>query len=89
MTRDRYLSPGTCHRLVASTVYKFEMDGAGLIGNDMDLAVLESFLVFIAYSNMKSKKTAADFRFSEIFRIMLGMWTTHDKVEEELKNGEE
>lgn len=75
--------------LVASTIYKFEMDGAGLIGNDMDLAVLESFLVFIAYSNMKSKKTAADFRFSEIFRIMLGMWTTHDKVEEELKNGEE
>ena len=75
--------------LVASTIYKFEMDGAGLIGNDMDLAVLESFLVFIAYSNMKSKKTAADFRFSEIFRIMLGMWTTHDNVEEELKNGEE
>lgn len=75
--------------LVASTIYKFEMDGAGLIGNDMDWAVLESFLVFIAYSNMKSKKTAADFRFSEIFRIMLGMWTTHDNVEEELKNGEE
>lgn len=75
--------------LVASTIYRFEMDGAGLIGNDMDLAVLDSFLVFIAYSNMKSKKTAADFRFSEIFRIMLGMWTTHDNVEEELKNGEE
>lgn len=75
--------------LVVSTFYKFEMDGAGLIGNDMDLAVLESFLVFIAYSNMKSKRTAADFRFSEIFRIMLGMWTTHDNLEEELKDGEE
>lgn len=75
--------------LVVSTIYKFEMDGAGLIGNDMDLAVLESFLVFIAYSNMKSKRTAADFRFSEIFRIMFGMWTTHDNVEEELKDGEE
>ena len=67
--------------LVVSTIYKFEMDGAGLIGNDMDLAVLESFLVFIAYSNMKSKRAAADFRFSEIFRIMYGMWTTHDNVE--------
>ena len=75
--------------LVVSTIYKFEMDGAGLIGNDMDLAVLESFLVFIAYSNMKSKRAAADFRFSEIFRIMYGMWTTHDNVEEELKDGEE
>ena len=75
--------------LVVSTIYKFEMDGAGLIGNDMDLAVLESFLVFIAYSNMKSKRTAADFRFSELFRIMFGMWTTHDNVEEELKDGEE
>lgn len=74
--------------LVVSTIYKFEKDGSGLIGNDMDLAVLESFLVFIAYSNMKSKRTAADFRFSEIFRIIIGMWTTHDKVEEELKNGE-
>lgn len=75
--------------LVVSTIYKFEMDGAGLIGNDMDLAVLESFLVFIAYSNMKSKRTIADFRFSEIFRIMFGMWTTHDNVEEDLKNEEE
>lgn len=75
--------------LVVSTIYKFEMDGAGLIGNDMDLAVLESFLVFIAYSNMKSKRAAADFRFSEIFRIIYGMWTTHDNVEEELKDGEE
>lgn len=75
--------------LVVSTIYKFEMDGAGLIGNDMDLAVLESFLVFIAFSNMKSKRTAADFRFSEIFRIMFGMWTTHDNIEEDIKDGEE
>ena len=75
--------------LVVSTIYIFEMDGAGLIGNDMDLAVLESFLVFIAFSNMKSKRTAADFRFSEIFRIMFGMWTTHDNIEEDIKDGEE
>lgn len=75
--------------LVVSTIFKFEMDGAGLIGNDMDLAVLESFLVFIAFSNMKTKRTAADFRFSEIFRIMLGMWTTHDNIEEDMKDGEE
>lgn len=75
--------------LLVSTIYKFEMDGAGLIGNDMDLAVLESFLVFIAFSNMKTKRTAADFRFSEIFRIMLGMWTTHDNIEEDMKDGEE
>lgn len=75
--------------LVVSTIYKFETDGSGLIGNDMDLAVLESFLVFIAFSNMKSKRTAADFRFSEIFRIMFGMWTTHDNIEEDLKDGEE
>lgn len=75
--------------LVVSTIYKFEMDGAGLIGNDMDLAVLESFLVFIAFSNMKSKRTVADLRFSEIFRIMFGMWTTHDNIEEDIKDGEE
>lgn len=75
--------------LAVSTIYKFEMDGAGLIGNDMDIAVLESLLVFIAFSNMKSKRTAADFRFAEIFRIMFGMWTTHDNVEEDLKDGEE
>lgn len=73
--------------LVVSTINKFEMDGADLIENDMDLAVLESFLVFIAYSNMRCKRTAADFRFSEIFRIMFGMWTTHDNIEEDLKDG--
>lgn len=72
--------------LAVSTICKFETNGTALIGNDKDLAVLESFLVFIAFSNMKSKRTSADFRLTEIFRIMFGMWTTHDNIEEDLKN---
>mgnify|MGYP006935962275 CR=1 FL=1 len=75
--------------LAVSTIYKFETSGAALIGNDKDLAVLESFLVFIAFSNMKNKRTSADFRLAEIFRIILGMWTTHDNIEEDLKDGRE
>jgi hypothetical protein len=75
--------------LVVSTIYRFETDGADLIGNDKDFAVLESFLVFIAFSNMKSKRETANFRFAELFRIMYAMWTTHDNIEDSMKDGKE
>ena len=72
--------------LSVSTIYRFETSGSAMIGNDKDLAILESFLVFIAFSNMKSKRTSADFRLAEIFRIMFNMWTTHNNIEEDLKD---
>ena len=75
--------------LVVSTVYRFENSEQRMIGNDLDLAVLESFLVFIAFSNMKAKYEAAEFKFSQLFKIMFAMWTTHDDDLKEEKNGEE
>ena len=75
--------------LVVSTVYRFENSEQRMIGNDLDLAVLESFLVFIAFSNMKAKYEAAEFKFSQLFKIMFAMWTTHDDDLKEGKNGEE
>lgn len=69
--------------LIISTIYRFQMGGTPLFGNDMDIAVLESFLVFIAFSNMKKKREFASFSLLELFRIMYGMWTTHDNIEEE------
>lgn len=75
--------------LVVSTVYRFENSEQRMIGNDLDLAVLESFLVFIAFSNMKAKYEAAEFKFSQLFKIMFAVWTTHDDDLKEEKNGEE
>ncbi len=75
--------------LSTSTIYRFETSGAAMIDNDKDVAVLESFLVFIAFSNMKSKRSSADFRLVEIFRIIYSMWTTHDNIEDDLKDGGE
>lgn len=75
--------------LVVSTVYRFENSEQRMIGNDLDLAVLESFLVFIAFSNMKAKYEAAEFKFSQLFKIIFAMWTTHDDDLKEGKNGEE
>ena len=75
--------------LMVSTVYRFENSEQRMIGNDLDLAVLESFLVFIAFSNMKAKYEAAEFKFSQLFKIMFAMWTTHDDGLKEEKNGEE
>ena len=75
--------------LVVSTVYRFENSEQRMFGNDLDLAVLESFLVFIAFSNMKAKYEAAEFKFSQLFKIMFAMWTTHDDDLKEEKNGEE
>lgn len=75
--------------LVVSTIYRFEMGGKPIWGSDTDLAVLESFLVFVAFSNMKAKHEVAQFRFSELFPIIFSMWTTHDSIEEDLKDGEE
>lgn len=74
--------------LVVSTVYRFENSEQRMIGNDLDLAVLESFLVFIAFSNMKAKYEAAEFKFSQMFKIMFAMWTTRDDDLKEEKNGE-
>lgn len=64
--------------LVVSTIFRFEKGDQPMIGNNMDLAVLESFLVFIAFSNMKMRLGAVELKFSELFKIMYGMWTTHD-----------
>ena len=68
--------------LIISTIHRFQMGGTPLFGNDMDIAVLESFLVFIAFSNMRRKRESASFSLLELFRIMYGMWTTHDNIEE-------
>lgn len=67
--------------LAVSTVQQLQT-GVPLFGNGWDLAVLESFLVFIAFSNMKKKRVGTAFSFSELFRMMWGMWTTHDNVNE-------
>lgn len=69
--------------LVVTTIYKFQTDGHSLWGQEKDLAVLESFLVFIAFSNMRSKRGMTHFKFSELFRIMYAIWTTHDNTEAE------
>ena len=64
--------------LAVSTVHQLQTEGSPLFGKGWDLAVLESFLVFIAFSNMKTKRIGASFSFSELFNMMWGMWTTHD-----------
>lgn len=69
--------------LIVSTVHQLQTEGMPLFGNGWDLAVLESFLVFIAFSNMKKRRVGASFSFSELFRMMWGMWTTHDIVKED------
>ena len=51
--------------------------------NEIDLVVLESFLVFVVFSNMKMRHEKTAFRFSELFKIIYAMWTAHDSVEEE------
>lgn len=66
--------------LVVSTVYHFEMIGQPIWGGNIDLAVLESFLVFVAFSNMKAKYEVTKFKFSELFSIIWAMWATHDDV---------
>lgn len=69
--------------LAISTIHQLQTGGIPLFGNGWDLAVLESFLVFIAFSNMKKKRVGTAFSFSELFRMMWGMWTTHDNVKED------
>ena len=68
--------------LAISTIHQLQTGGIPLFGKGWDLAVLESFLVFIAFSNMKKKRVGTAFSFSELFRMMWGMWTTHDNAEE-------
>lgn len=69
--------------LFVSTIYRFQMDGKSMWENEMDLVVLESFLVFVAFSNMKTRREKTAFKFSELFKIIYAMWTTHDSTEEE------
>lgn len=64
--------------LSISTVYRLQTGGLPIWESDTDLAVLESFLVFVAFSNMKAKHESTKFKFSELFKIMWAMWTTHD-----------
>lgn len=69
--------------LVVSTIYRFQMEGRPMWENETDLVVLESFLVFVAFSNMRVRHEKTDFKFSELFKIIYAMWTTHDSTEEE------
>lgn len=68
--------------LTISTIHQLQTEESPLFGKDWDLAVLGSFLVYIAFSNMKTKRVGTAFNFSELFRMMWGMWTTHDNVNE-------
>lgn len=68
--------------LVVSTVYRFQSGGVPLWGNDNDLALLDAFLVFIAFSNMKNRREAAQFKFFYLFKMMYAMWTPHDIIDE-------
>ena len=74
--------------LSVSTIYRFQTGGQPIWGSDIDLAVLESFLVFVAFSNMKAKHEATKLRFADLFRIMFTMWTTHDDEKEGKDGGE-
>ncbi|MBR6438162.1 MAG: hypothetical protein IKS65_03130 [Bacteroidales bacterium] len=69
--------------LVVSTIYTFQTCGQPLWGQEQDLAVLESFLVFIAFSNMRSKREMTKFKLSELFIIMCAIWTTRDIIDED------
>ena len=53
--------------------------------NEIDLVVLQSFLVFVAYSNMRTRREKTDFKFTKLFKIIYAMWTTHDDDTEEEK----
>lgn len=68
--------------LIISTIFRFQTDGKPLLDERLDLAVLESFLVFIAFSNMRQKRKTASCKLSEIFKILYGMMTTHDVQED-------
>lgn len=68
--------------LVVSAVCRFQTGGAPIWENDKDLALLESFLVFIAFSNMRTRRESTQFKFFDLFKIMYAMWTTHDTVGE-------
>lgn len=74
--------------LLCSTIYRFQTKGQLLWGQETGLAVLESFLVFIAFSNMKIRSRSTDFKLSELFNIMVAMWTTHDNIEDEQDGNE-
>ena len=68
--------------LVVSSVYRFQTGGEPIWGNDKDLALLESFLVFIAFSNMKTRRESTQFKFFDLFKIIYAMWTTHDIIKD-------
>lgn len=66
--------------LFVSTIIRLQ-SGGSIFGNSTDLAVLESFLVFIAFSNMKKKREYSSFSFPKLFRMIYTMWTTRDYEE--------
>lgn len=68
--------------LCVSTIVRLQ-SGGSLYGSETDLAVLESFLVFIAFSNMKKKRESASFSFPKLFRMIYAMWTTRDFEDDE------
>lgn len=70
--------------LIVSTIFRFQTDGQPMGENEIDLVVLQSFLVFVAYSNMRTRREKTDFKFTKLFKIIYAMWTTHDDdIEEE------
>ncbi|MBP5517680.1 MAG: hypothetical protein J6X91_03355 [Bacteroidales bacterium] len=64
--------------LIVSTICRFQEVKMSFLSDNNDIAILTSFLVFIAFSNMKAKHNASKFSFSEVFRIMYGMWSNHN-----------
>ena len=68
--------------LVVSSVYRFQTGGEPIWGNGKDVALFESFLVFIAFSNMKTRRESTQFKFFDLFKIMYAMWTIHDIKDE-------
>lgn len=67
--------------LIIYTICRFQKVNICFLSNGNDIAILTSFLVFIAFSNMKTKHKASQFSFSDMFRMMYGIWSSHEKPE--------
>lgn len=68
--------------LSIATIFRFQTGGKPMLDESLDLAVLESFLVFIAFSNMRLKRKTASCNSTEIFKILYRMITTRDFQED-------
>lgn len=69
--------------LIVMTVYRLQTGDQPFWGREVDLAVLESFLVFVAFTNMKTRKAAAKFDLSEMFALMYAMWAASDDMDDD------